>query len=608
MPSREQSTDDSTRSGKPLSRRTLLASMGAVGAAVMLGATALGAEDSRGDGTSSRAQRPGDGAPPLRSLLDDTNCCCLIATISELRSMIQPDPLYFVTDPDQEGFFYYDSVDTTSPDNTGIVVVSGSGARFKRILQTEALNVKWFGAIGDGTLDDSSAIDETIQAAVSMAATDHGAAVLFPAGTYRTAANLSIPSSLSVIFGTGAVIQPDAGITVAIQGAIEAGPFPIFGGGGTVTGFWKATVVLVEWFGCVSDGYDRTAELQKLIQSLDHSFAYELVFQTNQNYEIDLSALDIAGKSLILKLNGAKIGGSLAPSAPSGLLYEQIFSGGRKIRVKRGTQPNEGATHQFDKVATHSGGNSGGAGGISRNVKVYTKIENPDDSNYEWGFLSEFDNYANHNGSQNLAAAAVSRKFGTGMTWAFYSDIVDATDNPTTTTVNSERNIHSKSLDPNYRRVVDDIVCFNNDTSKQNEVGVAIRVRMYNTNSKFRNGLEFAGGTLFEKSQVLIRADGANGILFESGHTEKNINLNGQGSFGIFFGSANGNTVGINSTVAPFTQLIRMKSGQEIAFEETGQIKMKYDSSSKCIEFWNGATRYGYIKMAPSIGGADHEL
>ncbi|MBD2860752.1 hypothetical protein [Paenibacillus oceani] len=74
---------------------------------------------------------------------------------------------------------------------------------------------------------------------------------------------------------------------------------------------------------------------------------------------------------------------------------------------------------------------------VTRNVKVYTKIENPDDSNYEWGFLSEFDNYA------NLAVAAVSRKFGTGMTWAFYSDIVDATDNPTTTTVNSERNIHS---------------------------------------------------------------------------------------------------------------------------------------------------------------------
>jgi hypothetical protein len=119
-----------------LSRRKLLASIGMVGAGLALTGSQMG--------VSSVNALENEG------LVSAT-------TVSHLRSMTSPDPdhIYYVTDSRKEGCFYYDPTDVSSPDNTGTVLVSTSGARFKRI-HDGVLNVQWFGAAGDGVTDDTA--------------------------------------------------------------------------------------------------------------------------------------------------------------------------------------------------------------------------------------------------------------------------------------------------------------------------------------------------------------------------------------------------------------------------------------------------------------------
>lgn len=60
-------------------------------------------------------------------------------------------------------------------------------------------NVKGYGAIGNGTTDDTAAINATIAAAN----TANGGVVFFPAGTYLVSAQLTTPVSYTVIKGEG---------------------------------------------------------------------------------------------------------------------------------------------------------------------------------------------------------------------------------------------------------------------------------------------------------------------------------------------------------------------------------------------------------------------
>jgi hypothetical protein len=57
-------------------------------------------------------------------------------TVAEVRSFTTQDvrlnPKVYITDSGKEGEFIYDSTDTTTADNLGTVLVSGS-ARYKRV-------------------------------------------------------------------------------------------------------------------------------------------------------------------------------------------------------------------------------------------------------------------------------------------------------------------------------------------------------------------------------------------------------------------------------------------------------------------------------------------
>lgn len=101
-------------------------------------------------------------------LRDQSDLILVRTTLNGLRGLnsVQQNSVYRSTDYGG-GDWLYDPSDKISTDNTGTVVVSASGARFKRIYDGP-VNLEWFGAKGDfnfathtGT-DNSDAIEKAI--------------------------------------------------------------------------------------------------------------------------------------------------------------------------------------------------------------------------------------------------------------------------------------------------------------------------------------------------------------------------------------------------------------------------------------------------------------
>lgn len=64
---------------------------------------------------------------------------------------------YYVVGDGGGGFYWYDPSDTTSADNNGTIIVASDGGRWK-LEQSGWIDVRQFGAKGDGTTDDTSPI------------------------------------------------------------------------------------------------------------------------------------------------------------------------------------------------------------------------------------------------------------------------------------------------------------------------------------------------------------------------------------------------------------------------------------------------------------------
>jgi len=66
--------------------------------------------------------------------------------------------LVYITDTGREGWFKYDSTDSSTANDDSMTIVSGS-KRYKRIINNNLINPKWFGAKGDGITDDSQSFN-----------------------------------------------------------------------------------------------------------------------------------------------------------------------------------------------------------------------------------------------------------------------------------------------------------------------------------------------------------------------------------------------------------------------------------------------------------------
>lgn len=122
------------------------------------------------------------------------------------------------------------------------------------------INVKDYGAKGDGITDDTAAISK----AFNSVGTNQATLTVSP-GTYYIGSNLTIPANVRVWFLNGGVFAPKSGVTVTYNGGITADVYQIFGGAGNVAGNLKVPALYPEWFGAKGDGTtDDTAAFTKL--------------------------------------------------------------------------------------------------------------------------------------------------------------------------------------------------------------------------------------------------------------------------------------------------------------------------------------------------------
>ncbi|MCU6708379.1 hypothetical protein M6D81_06590 [Paenibacillus sp. J5C_2022] len=180
-----------------MSRRQALAALGAGTIAAAAGTFMLPGSKVFGEGAGGAEPSTEQNGESVGLVTDHP---VMLTTIADIRSgAAVPDAgtLYYMTDPGREGEFFYDAADTASLDDDGIIFVSATGARFKR-LHADNLNVKWFGAKGDNVTDDSAAF----QKAIEIAEARIGGTVYIPMGNY-VVTNLRVKYHYVSIRGEG---------------------------------------------------------------------------------------------------------------------------------------------------------------------------------------------------------------------------------------------------------------------------------------------------------------------------------------------------------------------------------------------------------------------
>lgn len=107
----------------------------------------------------------------------------------------------------------------------------GSGTLFPPGAASWGINVRDYGATGNGSTDDAA----SIRSAATAAATQ---TLYFPAGRYKLGSAVTFPSTMAVSFENGAVLVPQSGVIVTLDAEILAGAYQIFDitAGGSITG------------------------------------------------------------------------------------------------------------------------------------------------------------------------------------------------------------------------------------------------------------------------------------------------------------------------------------------------------------------------------------
>ncbi|WP_282943109.1 right-handed parallel beta-helix repeat-containing protein [Paenibacillus sp. RC67] len=186
----------------PISRRKLLASLGLAGVAMATRGWLSGSRLSVAYGNASVTNAVyNNSGLSLEETIVSNHCIPISLQALRLETAPSVDDIYYVTDEGKRGFFHYDATDTSSLDNTGTVVVSTGGKRFKRLYDDMLLS-SWFGTKGDGVTEDTVALQNALNASV-------GKKLYIPLhkNNYYLSGQLIFPSHITIEFEHGTVIQ-----------------------------------------------------------------------------------------------------------------------------------------------------------------------------------------------------------------------------------------------------------------------------------------------------------------------------------------------------------------------------------------------------------------
>lgn len=95
---------------------------------------------------------------------------------------------------------------------------------------SQYISVKDFGAVGDGTTNDATAIANAVAESV-------GRNLFFPNGTYRVSSNITIPETVCCVMENGAKFSINSAVTVTIYGPVVATNYPYWTGSGTMVSY-----------------------------------------------------------------------------------------------------------------------------------------------------------------------------------------------------------------------------------------------------------------------------------------------------------------------------------------------------------------------------------
>ncbi|WP_158559341.1 right-handed parallel beta-helix repeat-containing protein [Deminuibacter soli] len=109
----------------------------------------------------------------------DSNRVIIVHSIEDMQQLADSSLAVLLTDTLRGGLFYY-SADTTTDGGTAFrSVLPGAGSWKRQYEKTGGINVRWFGARGDGVTNDAPALQQAINKAAAQLTP-----VLVPDGTY----------------------------------------------------------------------------------------------------------------------------------------------------------------------------------------------------------------------------------------------------------------------------------------------------------------------------------------------------------------------------------------------------------------------------------------
>jgi hypothetical protein len=108
-----------------------------------------------------------------------------------------------------------------------------------------------FGVIGNGSTDDTTAINTAMSSANPV--------IIFPKGVYKVTGNITFPKSKSIVFTDGAIIKSVSPSVITFDSEIIAPPTPIFIGDGTYQTTVKGKIICPQWFGAGGIGDEERA-------------------------------------------------------------------------------------------------------------------------------------------------------------------------------------------------------------------------------------------------------------------------------------------------------------------------------------------------------------
>ena len=142
-----------------------------------------------------------------------------IAELRASRPMSLAARICYLTDRGIEGLFRFDPQDKQTADDSAMTIVTVNGERFKRQVDGDKLDVRWFGAMGNGGNDDWYALQKGINYIVNNQMSAR--TLYFPPGTYRIGRPLIIARLTGTVYRQASInlLGPANAKDVAVGGA-----------------------------------------------------------------------------------------------------------------------------------------------------------------------------------------------------------------------------------------------------------------------------------------------------------------------------------------------------------------------------------------------------